>query len=494
MAQPNMEVLTAPAGYVPQVLEFDMTQPVEAHVESVAMHAVLDAGANETAVAHAGRMVGERGAISRKLGAVIAAGALAISAGGYFGFNALASDSKNARHVAPRGANVGKNTDPSCKNSKFVPEASNPTKFNTEAFFPHTNKLNNRDDVRTYTKDLFDGDGPLGQNIDANSLAVIMATVVKPSHDGAAVNPGYDYSKAFSDSLAEYNHEGGITAAMRDCTLAKDTLNQVADYDANWAQKGDTVTLFQAQRDTQNADKSKQNDIVGMVQVKQVTEETLSGIAMKLRDTSKGLDGFTEVLLTKDGKLYVKGVTVGEGQATQAVQIGPTGPQNNAKLGGNNQKNTNNNGNGGNQGQQNVHIVGPGIEQNGAAPGASTSGGGTFGNGGTNGEGNQAGQVPESGGSQGTTPGTQPSNGNGGSGGGQGGGGNGGGGGHETPTSQPPNTTPSTQPPTTATTRPPQTSTSTTRPPQTTTTTAPPPSTTPTTKGPDPCDPNVANC
>lgn len=360
-------------------------------------------------------------------GALVAVGGLA--ALGLTGLESGSSD-KSAEKAPATAAEAQKQ----CDNLQFNDIASDASKYHSEAFLPEAHNVDNQDKTRTYINKLF-GSGPLAGKTDVASLATVMAVVVQPAHDGAAADPNYDFTGQWFNNMARYTSNGGAEAASKDCNQAYKTLTQVASYKKGWAQPGETVTEFQAVR-------NKDNRIVGIKPVKIETLGSLSGIELELRQTSKGLDGFTPVLISTtenggwDGRLFVKGITKGESGA--AVKFDEKAI---AKT--NNQKSTTGGGQvGNNQGNQGT--------------------GGSAGPNGTNPEAGPGGVTtsPGGGGGEGTTTTTR-------------------------------GTTTTTTHPTTTTSRPPVVTTTL---PPTTTTTGPPTTTTTVVKPPINCDPNIDVC
>ncbi len=244
---------------------------------------------------------------------------VALTAVGIGGCNYLQDDDGSAPTTT-------KDANEQCDDLTQANAAANSDNYNTpQAFFPKTGKLEKADQVRPYIQELFSEDGPLAGKGDYASLAAIMSTVVLPAHDGAVTDINFNYLGTYNARIAAYGAEGGKKAAVADCKQAWETLNQVAGYNDNWAQEGEQVTEFQAVRDTTNPDKSKQNNIVGMTLSQGVSTDTLRGIEFKLRNTSKELDGFQEILLSTnqkgqlDGRIFVRGFTNGN------VSLDPNG-------------------------------------------------------------------------------------------------------------------------------------------------------------------------
>ncbi len=208
-----------------------------------------------------------------------------------------------------------------CNSSEFANVSARPNEYNATAFLPHTDKLGNDDEASKFVLSLFDQNGPLAGQLDPVSLAAVEAVVVVPSHDGVATNPDYDFVKTFKDKFAAYSQaDGGLDLAKKDCVTARDTLVQTGQFNGTWAVKGETVTLFHALRDTDNQDAAKKFNIIDMKPVKVVTQDTLGGVEFTVRATNKGIDGFISVLLTKEGDLYIKGFTEGQGTGTAPIE------------------------------------------------------------------------------------------------------------------------------------------------------------------------------
>lgn len=241
---------------------------------------------------------------------IVAAGTAIVGAAGIIVF-ALNNSSPNA--VSGGKTPTPTEASANCDNLRFANVAADATKYHSDAFLPETGKVNTKKSAQTYIYKLFSKDGPLAGEADAGSLAAVMATVVDPSHDGAAVDPNFDYPSHWAMNVARYNGPNGREAAVSDCKTSFDTLTQVATYTDNWAEAGDnSITEIKALRDASN-------NINGMEFNPVVSAKKLHGILLKLNSTAKGLDGFTEVLISTnqkgnwDGRLLVKGITKGQG-------------------------------------------------------------------------------------------------------------------------------------------------------------------------------------
>ncbi len=425
----------------------------------------------------------EQAGRSHKLRAALA-GVVILATGG--SVYACSGDSDKAGREAAANAN----TIEMCANSTFSEVSTNAEHYATEAFLPK-GEIKDAKSADAYVNTLFDKDGPLAGEQDQVSLGAFMATIVNPAHDGAAVNPNYDYLGTFKSNVAAYRAPGGDAKAKEDCKTAFQTAKQTVQYNGDWAQAGETVTQFTAVR-------NEANKITGMKLDQVVTNDKLAGAAMALRATAKGLDGFTEVLITPDGKMYVKGVTAGnggsvslEGENPEQVNpdaqtsIAPT-PEDQAPAGGANAAEANSQDSKDGQAQTNDNKGTNKSQASAGAGGGSTGGasnGAASGSGSSNGNGpsGSAGTCGTAGsGCVGTTPGGSGAG--GGSGGGSNGNGGGNGGGSGTTAPKP--------------TNPPVTQAPTTRPPQTTipATTRPPQTTIPPIKPPIECDPAIDAC
>lgn len=237
----------------------------------------------------------------RKVGAALG-GALLLG-GAVAGVMALDDDGSAERHreMAESTAEFDE-----CEDLAFENVAANPDLYARDAFLPRAEQgLNNAEDVQKYINNLFDGNGPLGTKIDKVSASAFNAVIVFPSHDGEATNPNFNYLEAFQDSLAAYNApEGAKEAAEKFCNLSYETALQTAQYNPNWAQEGETVLQFTAGRnDTYEITEARFEELV--------TTETLSGVVFDLRESSRGIDGFVEVLVDDEGRIFLKGVAQG---------------------------------------------------------------------------------------------------------------------------------------------------------------------------------------
>ncbi|MES2971070.1 MAG: hypothetical protein V4702_01985 [Patescibacteria group bacterium] len=268
-------------------------------VEAQANIGMCEAADVNVAVA---RMQGEAG-VARKLVVQVAAGvACAAVVLGIVGNKIADGNDKDTQAITEESVAVD------CEDSSFARVASSAMQYESKSFLPKLEVIDNKKKVQPYIDRLFDKNGPLGGKIDIGSLAALGAVVGEPSHDGKTTDPNYDYFGTFSRLIAEYQAADGLDKAEDDCQQLKETLSQTAEYNGNWAQKGDVVTEMVALRDLEN-------NIVGMDFIEgPVTLDTLRGIEVKLRQSTKGLDGFISILIDDvSKKIYIKGITIGKG-------------------------------------------------------------------------------------------------------------------------------------------------------------------------------------
>ncbi|GAC1391511.1 MAG: hypothetical protein NVSMB46_04300 [Candidatus Saccharimonadales bacterium] len=374
---------------------------------------------------------------------------------------------------------------------------SDASHYRPDAFLPETDKTNSHDAVLPYINSIFK-DGPVAATTNQDTLAALMAVVGTPAQIGQGQdhNIDYSYQTEFHKKVSTYKAPNGVQVAKQDCATLYTTLSEVADYSDNWVQNGEKVTGFFDKRNTEkNANNYKITDEV--IPTEKVADHQYKGIQLKLSRQTKGLKGFTEVLISTDsehkddGDIYIKGAIKIDTPKDNAKNQNPQGktPSTEQQPSGNAPSPENNpqpQDNGSNASGPNNIGQSPNQGTNDHTPNGSGNNGGSIGNtiGGPGPSGNGGGtpNTQPAPGNGGGTPNTQPAPGNGGG---------------TTPNTQPsPNTTspPETSPPTTS-------SPNTTSPPTTSSpnTTSPPPTTSsPTTqapyKPPTSCDPNVAQC
>jgi hypothetical protein len=240
----------------------------------------------------------------------MAIGASALAAAG-FGGNALAQSSStditpnpNVPTVtaSPNTSTGPQSPDEQCDDFQSSFAAANPALYNAEAFAPKAENVSNADQAKNYVNHLFDENGPLAGKGDIESLAAFMSTIVLPAQQGA-VNPAdYNYKEAYIQRVQTYQTPQGREQAVKDCKIAFNTLIQEVGYEDAWLRPGAPVTMFAAVRGDQNRIESAQ------FRPGVVADEPLSAIVFKLRESSKGLKGATEVGLLSDGTLVLNGV------------------------------------------------------------------------------------------------------------------------------------------------------------------------------------------
>jgi hypothetical protein len=314
-----------------------------------------------------------------------------------------------------------------CNTLAFDNAAADATKYESDAFLPR-NDVSGHNDVAPYVtgKDgLFTS--PLGGKADEGSLAAVMAVITDRATDkSAAVDPNYSYTDHFNRDLADFNGTNGTEVGKQDCEKTYPLLSQIADFNGDWARKGEKVTQFVAVR-------NGQNQIVGFRLKAEIASGTMTGIEFAYSPSDKNVAaGFPSVLEDNAGRLFVKGFVPDESGKNGEGKPTPTPSPSE-----NNQNNRNQNNSQGGTGNGQGSGGGVNVGKQGCGTGGENCGGGA-------GSGN---------GNQGPT-----GSGTGGSGGG---GGNGGGGGGGTPTPTPTHESPTPTPTPTHETTPPPPPTST---------------------------------
>lgn len=200
----------------------------------------------------------------------------------------------------------GTNAVAGCDVGAIANLSANPAKFDQSAFLPRTpDGIDNASEAEAVINadKLFVED----DTINTPALAAVMSAITTPSSDSKVTGTSYNYVAQFDSKMAEYKAgDGSLEVAKDDCVSTIETLKQTGEFTEDWAGTGDKVVQISAVRNSNNK-------IYDMKLEKQVTKEPLSGVAFKVRPTSgEEIDGFNEVLLTADGEMFVKGVTVEE--------------------------------------------------------------------------------------------------------------------------------------------------------------------------------------
>ncbi len=375
-------------------------------------------------------------------------------AGVVLGSIAVAGCANAPTHESNRSTVTTAEARANCNTFENANAAADASKYNQNSFLPN-GKLNSNSSANSYVHNLFGSKGPLAGNGDLGSLAAINSVLTIPASKGV-VNPNsYSYQDAFASSVASFNSgNGGKEAQDKACKQAFVTMTEDGNWNNNWAGAGQVVTEIIPTRNTKN-NQIQTGSGTDLVMRQVHLTGALNGVEFKSRTPNQ--KGYTPVLITNQGNIFIQGVLSIEGSAKnndqgknvdtnaassgETIYIKPNGTQVIVKTGPN--------------GEKTIISTSPNGVTTVTTPGGSGSGG--SGNGG-------GGSGSGSGGS---------GNGGGGSGSGSGGSGNGGGG-------------------TTTTTSPEGSTTTTTVPETTTTTTTSPPTTTTTLpKGPNPgCNPN----
>ena len=276
--------------------------------------------------------------ITRKGVAAVVTGALALG-GGVFGASLISSKGESHGPAVALADSSGNNA---CDQFEISAAGTNePARFDSGAFLPR-NTVSNDESAKTFINNLFGKQGTIAKG-SPDSLAALMATVAIPAERGVVNDPNYDYVKAYQDKIAAYNAAGGKQVASDDCNKAFSIITQVAGYNNQWARSGDKVSTFKANRNG-----AYEIDSAELTRP-EVTQGTLSGVELVLRNTTKGvngepLQGFASVLIAQDGNLYIKGLRPTQsGRSTKHKGVGGNQPShNNAPAA--NQQNQNQNG------------------------------------------------------------------------------------------------------------------------------------------------------
>ena len=366
-------------------------------------------------------------------------------AGAVLGSIAVAGCSSAPSHESNRSTVTTAEAKANCNTFENANAAADASKYNQNSFLPN-GKLNSNSSANSYVHNLFGSKGPLAGNGDLGSLAAINSVLTIPASKGV-VNPNsYSYQDAFASSVASFNSgNGGKEAQDKACKQAFITMTEDGNWNNNWAGAGQVVTEIIPTRNTKN-NQIQIGSGTDLVMRQVHLTGALNGVEFKSRTPNQ--KGYTPVLITNQGNIFIQGVLSIEGSAKnndqgknvdknaasngETIYIKPNGTQVIVKTGPN--------------GEKTIISTSPNGVTTVTTPGGSGSGG--------------------------------SGNGGGGSGSGSGGSGNGGGG--TTTTTSPEGSTTTTTVPETTTTIP-----------TTTTTTSPPTTTTTLPKGPNPgCNPN----
>ena len=374
-------------------------------------------------------------------------------AGVVLGSIAVAGCANAPTHESNRSTVTTAEARANCNTFENANAAADASRYNQNSFLPN-GKLNSNSSANSYVHNLFGSKGPLAGNGDLGSLAAINSVLTIPASKGV-VNPNsYSYQDAFASSVASFNSgNGGKESQDKACKQAFVTMTEDGNWNNNWAGAGQVVTEIIPTRNTKN-NQIQTGSGTDLVMRQVHLTGALNGVEFKSRTPNQ--KGYTPVLITNQGNIFIQGVLSIEGSAKnndqgknvdtnaasngETIYIKPNGTQVIVKTGPN--------------GEKTIISTSPNGVTTVTTPGGSGSGSGGSGNGG------------------------------GGSGSGSGGSGNGGG----TTTTSPERSTTTTTVPETTTTVP---HTTTTTYPETTTTTTPSTTTTTLPKGSNPgCNPN----
>ena len=164
-------------------------------------------------------------------------------------------------------------------------------------------KALNQNTAAEYVRSLFGAEGPLAAKGDIHTLAFIMSAVTIPAHEGNLAANGqmtnYNYFNQYSQQLDYFQPNPNSIAGA--CEQSLKTMIEDGQYTNDFAQKGQAVTLFQPER-------NQKGEVINYKPVKVIVGEVLNGVEFKARLLNQ--PGYTPVLITENGEVYVKGVVL----------------------------------------------------------------------------------------------------------------------------------------------------------------------------------------
>lgn len=181
------------------------------------------------------------------------------------------------------------------------------TGFNAYAFGPEADKgINSVDDAEAYVDA-----SPFADEtkIDKVSLAAFMSLATIPATKDATTL-STEYIKNFDSTLKAYNtQEDALEDAKEDCATTMELLDKSANYTDNFA--GDGEPIVRVSRVVEGGRTT--------MKFKKMGSLTLEGVEISRSDdksertdseTEREYNGFPSLLITKEGVIYLKGVTV----------------------------------------------------------------------------------------------------------------------------------------------------------------------------------------
>ena len=164
-------------------------------------------------------------------------------------------------------------------------------------------KALNQNTAAEYVRSLFGAEGPLAAKGDIHTLALTMALVTIPAHEGNLAANGqvtnYNYFNQYSQQLNYFQSNPNSIAGA--CEQSLKTMIEDGQYTNDFAQKGQAVTLFQPER-------NQKGEVINYKPVKVIVGEVLNGVEFKARLLNQ--PGYTPVFITENGEVYVKGVVL----------------------------------------------------------------------------------------------------------------------------------------------------------------------------------------
>lgn len=206
------------------------------------------------------------------------------------------------------------------------------TNFNPNAFGPEADEgINSGDDAEAYINANPFADAT---KIDKVSLAAFMSLATIPATKDATTL-STEYIKNFDSTLKAYNtQEDALEDAAEDCATTKELLDKSANYTDNFANDGEPIV---------RVSRAVEGGRTTM-KFKKMGSLTLEGVEIALSDdesertdsNGREYNGFPSLLITKEGVVYMKGVTVepkpkaGEQPDKKKAKSGSKGDNNNA--------------------------------------------------------------------------------------------------------------------------------------------------------------------
>jgi hypothetical protein len=222
---------------------------------------------------------------------------LAIGAIGIAGVSGAYMLGKNGspHESAATAADVAQNGNPNCDDLTLENVAAS---YGTGKFLPAAKGgIHNANEAASYTKSLFDKNGPLSGTADRASLAVIAAAVSDAALEKQSTNNSYNYNFQFDQHVGMNKNE-----AEKLCKDEYRVLGETVGYDDNAIASGQQYTAFTAVK--------KDGQVVDLrLEHKTADKGDIEGITYAPQNTKNKdqLNGFNKVIVQEDGEIDVVG-------------------------------------------------------------------------------------------------------------------------------------------------------------------------------------------